>query len=606
MRYSNTEYIDFGQQIKGLSRQPLLGAGSRNNSGAGGVQTPPVAVDDLAVSGDCEPVIIDLLGNDYDGEGDSFSLARINGQLPTIGQPISLPDGGTVTLLADGSVEFSPGSDFKYLDEGETSVVSFSYTIVDENGNESTAQASVTVEGSDQIGDTQPDFDEVFEGDTVCIDVLANDSDPDTSDSLSVGSLVSQPVSGLATTDGDKVFFDPGTDFEFLAVGETATVTFTYSAETPDGDTLIETVTVTVHGTNDIPSASDDSATTTENTPIVIDPLANDSDPDFSDNLQICGVEINGAMVALTLGVPVYLDSGACLTLLTDGTVEYKPAGDTNALNNGESVVDEFVYKIEDGNGGTATATVYVTILGEDDPTDSNPDDATTTENSTVCIDVLANDSDPDISDNPLIVSQMVEPMDGGSISTDGSKIIFDPGTDFENLGSGESATVTFTYTAETPDGETVIETVTVTVNGENDIPVATDDFATTSETTPVNIAVLSNDSDSDSSDLLNVCGIVDASGTMVIPTPGVPVTLSSGGSAVLFADGTFDYQAPSSVIGLDDGESFFDSFIYKIDDGNGGTATATVDLVVEDDGGGVLNPVIGTNRSERLVGTDG
>jgi len=98
---------------------------------------------------------------------------------------------------------------------------------------------------------------------------------------------------------------------------------------------------------------------------------------------------------------------------------------------------------------------------------------------------------------------------------------------------------------------------VTINVNSSgNDLPVATNDFESTDEDTPVNIHVLTNDSDPDSDPLTNA-GVVSGLG---------PIS----GAVTLNADGeTFDYTPNSNYHGQD-------SFVYKISDGNGGSATAT------------------------------
>ena len=72
----------------------------------------------------------------------------------------------------------------------------------------------------------------------------------------------------------------------------------------------------------------------------------------------------------------------------------------------------------------------------------------------------------------------------------------YDPGTLFDYLGSGEIGTDTFSYTAEDASGNQDTATVTVTVNGVNDAPVAVDDIASTNEDTPVTVNVVSNDTD--------------------------------------------------------------------------------------------------------------
>ncbi|MBE9006066.1 FG-GAP repeat protein [Fortiea sp. LEGE XX443] len=96
----------------------------------------------------------------------------------------------------------------------------------------------------------------------VNISVLANDSDPE-SDPLRVtlvngtGITVGTPIilssGALLTLNADGTFtYDPNAQFENLAVGETATDSFTYNVS--DGRlNSIATVTVTINGVNDAP-----------------------------------------------------------------------------------------------------------------------------------------------------------------------------------------------------------------------------------------------------------------------------------------------------------------------------------------------------------------
>jgi VCBS repeat-containing protein len=107
------------------------------------------------------------------------------------------------------------------------------------------------------------------------------------------------------------------------------------------------------------PAAMDDSITTAENALATIAALGNDSDAD-GDILSITEV----AGVAAVIDTPTALTSGALVTLRADGTIDYDPNGQFNALNAGETDTDSFAYSISDGNGGTSTATVHVTITG--------------------------------------------------------------------------------------------------------------------------------------------------------------------------------------------------------------------------------------------------
>jgi len=75
--------------------------------------------------------------------------------------------------------------------------------------------------------------------------------------------------------------------------------------------------------------------------------------------------EVNGATASV--GSQITLASGALLTMNADGTFEYNPNGAFNSLDDGETGTDNFTYTIDDGNGGSDTATVAITLNGEND-----------------------------------------------------------------------------------------------------------------------------------------------------------------------------------------------------------------------------------------------
>jgi len=128
-------------------------------------------------------------------------------------------------------------------------------------------------------------------------------------------------------------------DVSSLAAG-THTIDFrTIVDQTGVASNLVsDTFTVTIVTPNNPPVAVNDSAATNEDTPVVINVLANDSDPD-GDLL---------AVVSVTQG-------GHGSAVITGGTVTYTPSADFHGS-------DSFTYTAGDGRGGTATATVSVTV----------------------------------------------------------------------------------------------------------------------------------------------------------------------------------------------------------------------------------------------------
>ena len=102
-----------------------------------------------------------------------------------------------------------------------------------------------------------------------------------------------QVATATVSQSGNEITFDPGTDFDFLATGETAEVVIGYTVTDGTAEDA-GTLTVTVIGTNDGPVAVADTAETTENASVTKDVIANDTDVDATDVLSlVCGFRLD-------------------------------------------------------------------------------------------------------------------------------------------------------------------------------------------------------------------------------------------------------------------------------------------------------------------------
>lgn len=231
-------------------------------------------------------------------------------------------------------------------------------------------------------------------GEGVFIDVLANDADPD-GDALSITS-VTQPASGSVVNSGEFLTYTPAEGFQ----GEDS---FTYTV-TDGTDTATATVTVSV--ANDAPVVQSDSAETVSGVPVLIDVLANDSDP-------------NGDALEL---VSVSAASGGTTSIVGD-SVRYESDG-------GFTGTDSFTYTVRDAGGAEVTGEVTVTVTPATPNTApvAGDDFVLTDRNSVVVIDVLANDSDPD--GDPLSVVELLDlpgPDVGNFTVTEDNRVRFEP-----------------------------------------------------------------------------------------------------------------------------------------------------------------------------------
>jgi hypothetical protein len=105
-----------------------------------------------------------------------------------------------------------------------------------------------------------------------------------------------------------------------------------------------------------------------------------------------------------------------------DGTIAYTP--ETNFNGTGA-----FSYTVSDGHGGTAIASVSVTVTPVNDGPVASDDEATTDESTAVTIAVLANDRDPD--GDSLSVSVVTAPQHGTvGVNPDGS-LVYTPAASY-------------------------------------------------------------------------------------------------------------------------------------------------------------------------------
>ncbi|WP_299598515.1 ExeM/NucH family extracellular endonuclease [uncultured Tateyamaria sp.] len=219
--------------------------------------------------------------------------------------------------------------------------------------------------------------------------------------------------------------------------------------------------TLFLNGENNAVLAGDDEVATLENTTLTITANA------LLDNDR----EFDGDMIEIT-SVSAVSAAGAQVTF-NDGEISYDPGTVFDYLGAGETATDTFTYVVDDGNGGTDMATVTVTITGENDPVIAGDDTATVSESGVLTITtaaLLANDTDAD-GDALEITAVSETSASGATVSLVDGEVTYDPGSVFDSLGAGETATDTFTYMVTDGNGSTVTATVTVTIEGEGEAP---------------------------------------------------------------------------------------------------------------------------------------
>ena len=140
---------------------------------------------------------------------------------------------------------------FDYLAAGERVTLNYEVAIDDGNGGVVVANPNVVVTGTNDAPVAMDDAATTDHDEAVTIDVLANDTDVD-NETLTVVAIDDSATAGLVIGSADGMLtYDPNSQFAFLAAGETAIDTFTYTIS--DGDLeSTATVTVTIEGEDGI------------------------------------------------------------------------------------------------------------------------------------------------------------------------------------------------------------------------------------------------------------------------------------------------------------------------------------------------------------------
>jgi len=263
-------------------------------------------------------------------------------------------------------------------------------------------------------------------------------------------------------------------DLEFLAEGEVVTAVFTITVDDGNGGTATQDVTVILIGSNDVPeiSAGDVTGEITDGTDLTDSGSISFTDVDLTD--RPVATEVTKSVTAKradgTTNLPLTTEQLAAIENAfsispaagndNDGTINWTydiDAGDLEFLAEGEVVTAVFTITVDDGNGGTATQDVTVTLTGSNDVPE-----------------ISAGDVTGEITDGTDLTD--ISPAAGND--NDGTinwTYDIDAG-DLEFLAEGEVVTAVFTITVDDGNGGTATQDVTVTLTGSNDAPQVTVD----------------------------------------------------------------------------------------------------------------------------------
>jgi VCBS repeat-containing protein len=595
----------------------------------------------------------------------TFSLGGVDAAGNTVGWTFTVTD-----------------SQIDHLPKDTTLIQTYVVTISDGNGGTVQQVVTITINGSNDAPVIVVDGDDVDSAvleeadetltadgtltvsdvsvsDVVTAEVTAVAASGDHSTVVDTPTLlgfmqVTSPVIGSTDAVGTLIWnFDSnGEFFDFLANGETLVLTYTITVS--DGTTTdTHPVTITILGTNDQPVITAETLTApvaeTLGTPAADATLGDSGSITFTD-LDLSDAH---SVTVTPQGTPL----GTLVAQLTEiatggGTGEITwtyavDAGLVEYLAEGESLTETFEVTLSDGNGGSFTRTVTVTVTGSNDVpvitagadvsgailegsgdlsetgaiafTDvDQSDQLTVSADANTPVYTLADASTGALTPAQLAVLQAGFSLDQTSFANSGTVnwTYSVAESDIDFLGEGETVELSFTVTVTDLEGETAERVVTITITGANDGPVITagaDDTGAIvegagdlSETGAIAFT------DVDQNDALTVSA--DATTAVYTLADATTGSLSGGQLAVLQAgfsidqtsfanSGTVNWTyalAESDIDFLAAGETVELSFKVTVTDSQGVTAQQVVTITVNgtDDA-----PVISVETGDSAAG---
>ena len=452
----------------------------------------PVAVNDYDSTTFGVPVIVPVLNNDYDNNGDSI----VNGGI------VTPPADGTVVVNPNGTVTYTPGNTVVSSDTFIYRTCDFGFPALCD-----TATVVIYFRNFNVPPVASPVIASVCYKASIGINVASGTTDPHGNPmTYSYGTITGPGSATLNVTGNGAVVFSSNTPGVYF-------IPYTVCNHSPQPiNTLCASSYIEVkvidcgHVPNDSIQANNDQVVTTVNTTTTINELANDYYP-------------NPATLTVTIVSGPSLP-GATGVVNPNGTITY------NSPTQGR---DSIVYTICDPAPLCSTATIYIYVdsvpveISEYPPVAVDDFDSTNYQ-TTVVVPVISNDYS-NSGDTIKVISVVTPPADGTATIDSNGNIIYVP---FGQPGTSD----TFTYQICDLDAPTLCDTaqVVIYIRNYNVPPVALPQTVYTCKTQFVGIDVAGSTTDPHGNPMTYTYGAV---------TP-------AGGSYVVRGNGTINFSAAS------------------------------------------------------------
>ncbi|ODB99808.1 hypothetical protein A3197_12980 [Candidatus Thiodiazotropha endoloripes] len=352
-----------------------------------------------------------------------------------------------LTLNGDGSYSFNASS-YQSLGAGETETLEVPVVVTDDQGGTAETTLTITITGTNDNPVAEAHEVLAEEGGLVTGQLQA--SDVDLAEGYALSFSTSSEVEGLTLYEDGSYSFD-ASFYQSLSAGETETIEVPVAVADDQGATVETTLTITVTGTNDAPVAEAQQTAVEEGA--FVKGQLKAGDIDLAE-----GAALNFSTLSEVDG----------LTLNEDGSYSFD-ASSYQSLGAGEVETLEVPVLVTDDQGSTAETTLTITVTGTNDNPVAEAHEVSAEEGGLLTGQLQA--SDVDLAEGASLSFSTESEIEGLTLNEDGS-YSFDASS-YQSLGAGETETIEVPVTVTDDQGATDDTTLTITVTGTNDIPVA-------------------------------------------------------------------------------------------------------------------------------------
>ena len=589
------------------------------------------------------PIINDLIGNSAPvivsssvapraiTDTDANTLTSINGLFMatdvdiddnltwSFTSPDNVADYGEFSETA-GAWRFTLNEGIDRLAAGQTEELTFTIGVADGNGGRDTGTLTITLVGGN---------------DAPVINTIINPPDiTDSTSNVNTPTFISGEITATDVDSDDNLtwsFTSPDNVADYgefrssetagvwrftlnegidrLAAGQTEELTFTIGVADGNGGSDTGTLTITLVGGNDVPvidshsvaprAITDTDGTSNVNTPTFISGMFTATDVDIGDNLTWSFTSPDNVADYGEFSET----AGAWRFTLNEG-FDRLAAGQTEELT--------FTIGVADGNGGSDTGTLTITLVGGNDAPVINtiinpPDitDGTSNVNTPTFISGEITATDVDSDDN--LTWSFTSPdnvADYGEFRSSETAGVwrFTLNEGIDRLAAGQTEELTFTIDVADGNGGSDTGTLTITLVGADDAPTNLRSGAEDIETqragglavadTLASGSLLFDDIDGDTfgDSHIFVQGAAGASNVFIDGSD----TLNDGkgreiegtyGNFFLKNDGTWSYQLDdqhADTLGIESGDVGTETFLFRVQGRSGGTTVSSNTHVVD------------------------